>query len=686
MGRINVLGFDVANLIAAGEVVDRPASVVKELCENSIDAGAKNITVEIRHGGTTFIRVSDNGCGIEPDDVPLTVLRHATSKIATADDLAAIGTLGFRGEALAAIASVCKLRVLSRAEGHSMGTLMECEGGEIVDITETGCARGTTVVVSELFYNVPARRKFLKKDASEGAAVTAVMEKIAVSTPDVSIKYVTDGEVRFMTRGSGELIDAIYSVFGKETAKRMSPVDRADPNGIRISGYIGEPDLVRSNKNSENFFINGRFVKSRTAMAAIEQAYSTRIPHGKFPVCILNIQLNPAIVDVNVHPSKLEVKFANERIIFEAVYYAVLNTLQNTLSRPEMRLGATDVPFYGADSTAKKAKTKPEPYNTKTGISPQNAFVPVERPKDERPEKAQIKIDTVPEVAFAPLPREMPPKAEDKPYIPYESEVRAKPEEKPKTDAKKAEHSYVAPPITTQSPPKASDLTAPPKEEPVCPTETEPITHTEKKKKDPVPDFKILGEAYNCYVIVQLEDRLLMIDKHAAHERILFDELCKNMESAEKTSQILMYPLRLPIREDEALALEEYSDKIKAMGYMFTYDKERKCLSVTEVPTHLGRDAGADMLSELATVLCDATGSIEATGAKFFEAKLYQASCKAAIKGGRVYGQDHIKWICERLLKPAEEDGSVIKTCPHGRPVAFEIKKTSIERQFERLI
>lgn len=680
MGRINVLGFDVANLIAAGEVVDRPASVVKELCENSIDAGAKHIAVEIRHGGTSYIRVSDDGHGIEPDDVPLTVLRHATSKIATAEDLAAIGTLGFRGEALAAIASVCKLRMMTRTKGGPMGVMMTCEGGEIVDLSEYGCSEGTTILVSELFYNVPARRKFLKKDASEGAAVTAVMEKIAVSCPDVSIKYVQDGQLKFMTNGSGKLLEAIFAVFGKDTAKRMTPVDRTDANGIRITGYIGEPDLVRSNKNSENFFINGRFVKSRTAMAAIEQAYSTRIPHSKFPVCILNIQLNPAIVDVNVHPSKLEVKFANERIIFEAVYYAVLGALETSVSRPEMRLGATDTPFF--DSSEKKdskgERYPIEPYKRKTGISAHNAFAPIETPKEERIEKAQIKLDVRAEeprvTAPAPAAPSAAPEAETRSAVRPEPSRISVPTARPLTQS------------VLSVPPRAKEETRP-SPAPTFKPEPAPAPAPEKPpaKKEKIPDFKILGEAYNCYVIVQLEDRLLMIDKHAAHERIIFDELCRNMESGEKTSQILMYPLRVPIREEEALALEEYRDRICAMGFAYTYDKTRACLSVTEVPTHLGRDVGGDMLSELATVLCDATGSIEATGARFFEAKLYQASCKAAIKGGRVYGAEHIKWICEKLLQEPDENGAVIKTCPHGRPVAFEIKKTSIERQFERL-
>ena len=664
MGKINVLGFDVANLIAAGEVVDRPASVVKELCENSIDAGARHIAVEIRHGGTSYIRVSDDGHGIDPEDVPLTVLRHATSKIATAEDLAAIGTLGFRGEALAAIASVCKLRMMTRARGGPMGVMMTCEGGEIVDVSEYGCTEGTTILVSELFYNVPARRKFLKKDVSEGAAVTAVMEKIAVSSPDISIKYIQDGQIKFMTNGSGKLIDTIFAVFGKETAKRMTPVDKTDMNGIRISGYIGEPDLVRSNKNSENFFINGRFVKSRTAMAAIEQAYSTRIPHSKFPVCILNIQLNPAIVDVNVHPSKLEVKFANERIIFEAVYYAVLGALETSVSRPEMRLGNVDTPFY--DSSEKKGTRSDaypvEPYKRKTGISAKDAFAPIETPKEERVERAQIKLDVHTET-----PR---PRTELMAPSPSQA-VRA--EERPEP-----RHSPISVPTARSSVQAPLSVTVKQNEAPKTASAPEPEKPRAEKKN--APDFKILGEAYNCYVIVQLEDRLLMIDKHAAHERIIFDELCRNMESGEKTSQILMYPLRVPVREEEALALEEYRDRVCAMGFAYTYDKTRACLSVTEVPTHLGRDTGGDMLSELATVLSDATGSIESTGAKFFEAKLYQASCKAAIKAGYKNSTAEMKVLAEQVLYDNE-----VRYCPHGRPVLIELTKYEIEKLFGRI-
>lgn len=678
MGRINVLGFDVANLIAAGEVVDRPASVVKELCENALDAGATVITVEIRHGGTTFIRVSDNGVGIDAEDMPLTVLRHATSKIANAEDLQSIGTLGFRGEALAAIAAVTKLKMMSATRDSQMGTTMICEGGEIIDLVETGCAVGTTVIASELFYNVPARRKFLKKDASECAAVTAVMEKLALSAPGVSVKYITDGEVRFMTSGDGDLKGTVYSVFGKAVASRMTAVDRTSGEGIRISGYIGEPDLIRANKNSENFFINGRFVKSRTAMAALEQAYATRIPSQKFPVCVLNIGINPAVVDVNVHPSKLEVKFANERLIFEAVYYAVLNALEASASRPELQLPDNGVP-------TQKTPFTPYKRNVYNGANPLRAFVPVERPAEEKREKAQIRIQEEPRTVVPPVKTETA--VEKAPEI----NTVQKPAEtaKPVCAEKKEEPKSL--PVTEFSRPVPKEETEPETKKEVSPP---PVINTVKEEKEAEPEaeervqppeYRIIGEAYNCYVIVELSDRLLMIDKHAAHERILFDELCRRMKEKKRRGQMLLYPICAPVSDAEKNALDEHYDKLSAIGFGITYNSEKKEISVNEIPEELGREAAEKMITELLSQLAESTGSIEAAEARYFEAKLYQASCKAAIKGGRVYGTDHIKWICDRLLTPPDEKGAVIKTCPHGRPVAFEIKKSSIDRQFDRI-
>ena len=709
MGHINVLGFDVANLIAAGEVVDRPASVVKELCENAIDAGATDITVEIRHGGTTLIRVSDNGCGIDREDMPLTVLRHATSKIATAEDLATIGTLGFRGEALAAIAAVCKLKMYSRPTSEQMGCVMYCEGGEIIDIVEAGCAAGTTVIASELFYNVPARRKFLKKDASECAAVTAVMEKIAMSVPHISVQYVTDGELRFKTVGDGDLRGVIYSVFGKATASRMTAVDRTDQSGIRVSGYIGEPDLVRANKNSENFFINSRFVKSRTAMAALEQAYSTRIPSSKFPVCVLNIQLNPAAVDVNVHPSKLEVKFANERVVFEAVYYAALNALQTGASRPEMNLGN---PFYSAGSRQKEESSQkggfpPKPFSRTTVYQGKSVDVPdsaldfaKSAPEPDntaqctaaRTDAGDTYIKSKPEDTAAfdgaadsadvtAAAAHMPGKAQYETAVPRRDPLSAfVPVERDKGEKKASQLTIdAAKTVSTQPAPDAVGE----KPEEAQTTEAQPPVKDSADGK--IPDYTILGEAYNCYVILQLEDRLLIVDKHAAHERILFDELCRRMSEKERHSQILMFPLKISLDGEEMQALGEYGDKIRSVGFGYTLDEKSGELSVSEIPQELGRDAAQDMMEELLSVLSAGSGTVETTQAKYFEAKLYQASCKAAIKGGRAYGTEHIRWICDRLLKEPGEDGAVIKTCPHGRPVAFEIKKSSIDRQFDRL-
>ena len=337
MGKINLLSFEVANLIAAGEVVDRPSSAVKELLENAVDSGADQITLEIQRGGVSFIRVTDNGCGMEKDDLIPAITRHSTSKIHTAADLDSILTLGFRGEALAAIASVSRLRIFSKVPGALMGALLTAEGGEVKSVEDTGCADGTTVIAEELFYNVPARRKFLKKDSTEGAAIGAVVEKIALSHPEISFRFISDGELKFLTSGNGDLRETMWALFGKDTARRSLPVDRRE-NGIRVHGFVCESDMFRSNRNMENFFINGRYIKSKTASAALEQAYASKIPADKFPFCVLNIELNPAAVDVNVHPAKLVVKFANEKLIFDAVYYATLSALEQAVSRPSFPL------------------------------------------------------------------------------------------------------------------------------------------------------------------------------------------------------------------------------------------------------------------------------------------------------------------------------------------------------------
>ena len=337
MGKINILSFAVANLIAAGEVVDRPASVIKELMENSIDSGADRITVEIQKGGTTFMRVSDNGCGIDKDDLPTALRRHATSKIKEAEDLDSIISLGFRGEALAAISSVSNIRIISKPKDAPIGAAVESRGGDIIGVVERGASDGTTVIVEDLFANVPARRKFLKKDITEGMAIASVVEKIALSHPEIAIRFISDGQPRLETTGDGKALNAIYSVFGRDFATKLLEVDGEIEN-VRVKGYVGRSDNVRANRNYQNFFINGRYVKSKTAMAAIEQAFKSYIAPDKFPCCVLFIEIDPRTVDVNVHPTKLEVKFSNEKPVFESIDYAVRNTLRNNVTRPEVRL------------------------------------------------------------------------------------------------------------------------------------------------------------------------------------------------------------------------------------------------------------------------------------------------------------------------------------------------------------
>jgi len=648
MGRINVLGFDVANLIAAGEVVDRPSSVVKELLENAIDSGAKSITVEVKKGGSAFIRVADDGCGIEYNDLPVAILRHATSKIKDQTDLEAIMTLGFRGEALAAIASVSKLRIMSKQPESEMGGLLECHGGEIVNHIETGCAKGTTVIVEDLFYNVPARKKFLKKDMTETSAITAVIEKVAMSKPDISFRYIIDGEIKYITSGDGNLLNTIYAMLGRDIAKKTVKVERED-NGIRVEGFISTPELVRSNRNFENFYINSRFVKSKTASAAIEQAYVSYIPSDKFPFCVLNIVIDPSMVDVNVHPSKLEVKFSNEKLIFEAVYYAVKTALTNEITRPEL--------FNEPDPVSKKAQ---EYINTPFPIADREAPKAQRMVFDSKSNFGTLRSDFT-----------------------LNYEVRR---EEPKPDIKEQEKPYVSSIFDTvgekkvQNEIKIADFA--PKTENI--TSKDNIvnipTFIEKKEGErvTVPDYKLIGEVFNSYVIVELGETMYMIDKHAAHERIIFEDLKKLTEEATPSSQMLMMPIEVYLTSDEIGAVTEWDADIRKTGFGFEISGGR--VSIYEIPAGIEQSAASDMFVTFATKLVRGEGDASTAKNEFFERALYQASCKAAIKAGRVYDSGHIKWICDRVLTLSN-----IRYCPHGRPVAFEITKHFLEKQFERI-
>ena len=633
--RIHVLDFEVANLIAAGEVVDRPASVIKELTENAIDSGATVITIEIQRGGITYMRVTDNGCGIAFDDLPTAILRHATSKIRSASDLDRIGTLGFRGEALAAIASVSKLRIISRPKDSPLGGLLSAVGGEIVEHTETGCSAGTNVIVEELFANVPARRKFLKKDTSEAAAIITVVERIALSRPDISFRLICNGEMKLRTEGNGDLHGAIYSILGRDFHSRTIRVEHENA-GLKIEGYIGMPDTARANRNGEIFFINGRYIRSKTAGAALEQAYNTYIPDDRFPACVLSLTIPPDSVDVNVHPAKLEVKFSNEKLVFETFYYAVRPALEEHMTR-----GTLHVTDEG-DGKAETVKSDLDAYMRRASAVA-SSFAPI---RGSEPAPRTIRLDT-----GADIPRIGSAEVRRAPYLGLRSGMSAASYE-PDT----------APSVLPDLPPQRT---------------SEPAKIPQKEDNTPPrPEYTILGEAWDCYVIVMYENKLVLIDKHAAHERILFEQMRRNMrrDPSASASQLLLVPVSVTLTESEASSVSEYEDDIRGAGFEFTLDG--RTATVTAVPSGFTPDMTTAIFetfgSELRTSAVDARDEV-------FERALYTSACKAAIKGGRSYDIGHIRWICDELFRLPD-----IKYCPHGRPVALELTHSQLDRHFRR--
>ena len=623
MGKINVLSFAVANLIAAGEVVDRPSSVIKELLENAIDSGADNIPVEIQNGGVTYMRVADNGCGISPEDLPVAIRRHATSKIKDASDLEAIMTLGFRGEALAAIASVSDMRIISRTADAENGSMLTSSAGNILGVTERPCAQGTTVIVENLFANVPARRKFLKKDITESMAVSAMVEKIALSKPNIAFKLIVDGNVKLQTYGDGQLKNAIYSVFGRDFASKLISAT-IELDGIRVEGFIGRPDNVRANRNYQNFFINGRYVKTKTALAAIEQAYTSYIAPDKYPCCVLFINISPNTVDVNVHPAKLEVKFSNEKPVFEAIYYAVRNALESDTQRPDINLSYRAI----APSAATKGATMAAPQRVS------DMQVPVREGKEQSLKARQIET-SMPLMPKAAEEKHDSSKAQTFSHISaqeYLSQYASKPESKtaPAPQPRIEEVVKVASPKVVT--PHVPERTA---EKPVIPKTL---------------DYRIVGEVFNSYVIVERGDVMLLIDKHAAHERILFEKLKAGMKnSGERASQLLMLPLEIMMTGDEILTLIEYKSEIEALGFDFTAGKYTA--NVTAIPEGIGAEAVSDMLQVMADRLKNAMGTARLTRDIVFEKALYQASCKAAIKAGREYPPEYTEWVVARLME-----------------------------------
>lgn len=681
MGTINVLPFSVANLIAAGEVVDRPASVIKELMENAIDAGASRVTVEICNGGVTFMRVTDNGCGMSPEDLPVAIRRHATSKIRDAEDLESILTLGFRGEALAAIASVSDIRIISKTADAEYGAVMEAHGGEGITVTEQGCSTGTSVIVENLFANVPARRKFLKKDTTETMAIVANVEKLALSNPQIAFRLIADGNVKLETAGDGNLKSAVYAIYGREFASRLIEV-QGENEGVEIHGFIGRTDNFKANRNFQNFFVNNRYVKSKTAMAALEQAYTSYMPPEKFPCCVLYITVNPARVDVNVHPAKLEVKFSNEKAIFEAVYYTVRSALESNVTRPEMKLESAlrrGIPTGGrlSDSTVPvEDRTLQTPlgkrqlsYDLKGETQPQ----PQERMTAEEyraqmglPAAAPSKKDPISQSVGALLPiGKSIPRAAEQAEKPVSVPIVAG-EKKPAAAEKAPAEVRVA----EQAPcPETQAVVSQPK-----------VTERESAEDTPAPvavDYRIVGEVFHSYVIVETGEKMLLIDQHAAHERILFEQLKAGLREMQATSQMLMLPVEAMMTAAEVEILREYDEELKKIGFSLRY--ARNTVSADAIPEGIVPGAVADLLQTMAGRLLDNTGSVKLTRDILFEKALYQAACKAAIKAGRAYAEGHIEWLVKKLMELPD-----ITFCPHGRPVAMELTKRTLDRQFDR--
>ena len=654
MGKINVLDFEIANLIAAGEVVERPSSVLKELIENSIDSGATNIVAEIKRGGVALIRVSDNGCGMDRDDLPVAIKRHATSKIRQREDLESIMTLGFRGEALAAISSVSAVTIITKTAEATEGSMLVSEGGKILDISEVGCSTGTTVVVENLFFNVPARRKFLKKDSTEAMNCAALVEKVALSRPDISIQLLVDGDERFKTPGDNDLLNTIYAVYGKDFASKLIEAD-GTANGIRVHGYIGRSDNVRKNRNYQNIFINGRYVKSLTAMAAIEKAYTSYIAHEAFPTCVLFLEMNPTTVDVNVHPAKLEVKFANEQPVFEAVYYTVKRAIEDYEYRPEMQLS--------------KGRT-----SERSAIG---AFVPI----GEDTKGKQISIPTPERVSYTPsvVTKPVTPMSPvSRPAIDYSKPLKVSsgagegfapkdttPVMSPKSSVELLERYSRAIPSDDYKP-----------EEPKKVTE---IPLPEIRVEESAPEYKYIGEAFNCYLLVEYEGAMLVIDKHAAHERVIFEDLKEITErDGRVASQALLLPITVIASPDELACAEEYREELSLVG--FDFELLDGHVNLTSIPSSIGSMEAESLFIKMIDDIIDGKGNPDITEKIRREQALYQIACKAAIKGGRVYDRTVHEWIIKKVLTLPD-----VIVCPHGRPIAFKLTKGELDRQFDRI-
>ena len=671
MPHILQLDPHVADLIAAGEVVERPASVVKELMENAIDAGADALTVEIQHGGMSLIRVTDNGCGIAAAEAETAFLRHATSKLRTEYDLEAIGTLGFRGEALAAISAVSRIELLTRTAEEDLGAALSLEGGAVVHREEAGCPQGTTMVVRDLFYNTPARLKFLKKDAAEGAACFAMVQRVALSHPEVSVKFLRDGKQELLTPGDGQVQSALYAVLGRDMALGFTPV-KGSGEDMSVSGFVSLPTCCRGTRGYQHFFVNGRYVKSRTMMAALEEAYANQKMVGKFPGCVLHLTTRLNAVDVNVHPTKQEVKFGSDKKVFDAVYYAVKSTLEADRTRPSLQVEPPRPAEGGRPAQSPLRPAEPAP------AAPTYREMTLEefRRTAERPAAPLPLHDfTAPRATGAApaspagngvsgAPISIPQSAGSGAFAPPTS---AAPPARPDGRARPAE-STSAPgaPISTARPVGADAHIRPAEAAPAQPAGAASAPPSEEEP------WRMAGEVLNTYIVVEQGDKVLFIDKHAAHERLNFDRM--KAEGYQPMVQALLEPVVFTPPAEEGAALLAQLPLLGRFGFE-AEDFGGGALIVRAAPSDVAAGEIPDVLSELAGRLLTG-GSADPGAAR--DALLHTMACKAAIKGGQKNSPAELLKVAQAVMSGA------VKYCPHGRPVAIELNRQQLEKRFGR--
>lgn len=634
---INVLQPHVADMIAAGEVVERPASVIKELVENSLDAGAKNITVEIRGGGATYIRVTDDGCGMAPEDAGIAFLRHATSKLHDEKGLEAISTMGFRGEALAAISSVSKIELNTRRRGDASGTRVVLEAGDIQEMFAAGCPDGTTMIVRDLFYNTPARLKFLKSDRSEASACQLAALRCALGHPEVSIRFIKDRNEEFFTPGDGKQESCVYSLMGRDMATQMLRC-AGENNGIHVTGFVSSPAYGKGNRSAQFFFCNGRFIKSQLLQAAVEQAYKNTLLTGRYPACALYIELGYGSVDVNVHPAKTEVKFSEERKVFDAVHYAVLSALAGERQTAEIKL---------SESTKKAVGAKPDFYQSMSAETFRESGYAAPKPVQPQPAAAATAVSAL-----------RPPVSAARPVQPVQMSLRAEPAE--------YENSRILP----EKPEKSETVPVFSQDMPVKAVE-KPVQNVESR---PIPDHKIVGEALKTYIIVEQDDKLILIDKHAAHERMIFDRL--KAQEREIMAQNLLIPVTIRPNGDDMDAITENAALLYELGFEIEPFGERE-LIVRAVPADM--DAG-DVPTAIEEI-CEKLRRGKCPDAQSARDEiLHTVACKAAIKAGWDTHPKELEAVVDAVIS------GQVRYCPHGRPVSVTLTRKELDKQFKRIV